>query len=869
MKRQYVQSIQVNSVRHLRFLAITFILLIGIMLSVSPLYAALNDNKINLANKHVLYLNSYSPSFETFSPQVDGIKSIFSENQIKLDIEFMDTKRLNREANITHFDQLFSYKLSQLDDYDAVIVADDNATNYLMEKRSTYFPDTPIVFLGVNSLDNAKLYSQNPMVTGVVEEISMADTLAMARQLNPKAKRIVALADNTTSGTHDLSIFYQERSLFSDMEMTHIDLSEMTFANFADAISKLGPEDIIIRLTTYRDITGTTISFSEGLKLVLENVNQPVYHTYYWGIPDGLIGGKIVSHFEQGVTAAKLVTDVLNGADISQIPLVENSPNKYMVNYNVLKAYGYDESLLPKGTQLLGKEMGFFQQYRQYILATIFILMIQGVIIFYLVLNVRKRKKIEFTLLKNKQQLVQANDELSANNKDLTTAFDNIREQEEHIYRLINIDNLTGLKNRFSISETIDNAIKKAYGQEKLAILFLDVDNFKNINDTHGHDMGDRIIKATGELLNKYVSDKVHIGRFGGDEFIFCVHYDDSEKELDPLIQEIQSIFLNPITIDQNSFYFTVSIGVALFPEHAPEQRELIQLADLALYEAKARGRNTIVYFNDSMNNTLSEKMDFQNAVRDGFSKGEFRMNYQPYIDLGTGKVTGLEALIRWNSPILGQVSPYRLISAAEEMGFIVELGQWIFQEACKFAKMINESADDPIMVSINVSPLQIMDQYFSDTIFNIISEVGIAPKHICLEVTETVLLSSMENSRKVFEQFQEYGIRIALDDFGTGYSSLSYFKELSFDILKIDKSFVDNITSTDYEAYLSRVMITLAHMKSLRVVAEGVEEQSQQEVLSSFNCDMVQGYYYSVPLESKDVKSFIDKYHTDKLQAM
>ena len=808
--------------------------------------------------KRVLFISSYSPSFKTFFQQVGGIKSVFENENVELDIEFMDSKRLYTDENIGNFYTSLKYKIENLKSYDAVIVGDDNALNFTVEHQQELFKGVPIVFMGVNNVENAIKASETPYITGAIEASSIWETIEIGSVFNDKAKNVVALTDNTNSGQGDLESYYREADKFESLNFTDLDLSKLDFNEFAKRLQDIDEDDIVLLLSVFTDKNGSSVSFDEGLQIVLDNCSQPVYHPYYQGLGDGAIGGKVISHNEQGKIAASIVKEVFAGRDISEIPYVDESPNKYIFDSDVMKEYGIDEKLVPEDSLLLNKEVSFFEQYFGYVMGVLLILLVQLTLIVFLEVNIKKRKKTERELIASREKLVESNGELAIMNNELTASIEEIRVQDEKLNVLIYSDILTGLNNRLSIFKIIDKAVEYEKGNDITAIMFLDMDNFKDINDTYGHDAGDKVLKAIGEKLKKYQSDKISIGRFGGDEFLVVVKNQKDTRDIIELVEKIQDVFAEEIFIDNNMLLVTVSIGISIFPHNGKSRADLVKKADLALYKAKDAGRNTYVFYEDVMNESLEEKMILQSAIKKAVKANEFFLNYQPCVDANTHKVVGFEALIRWISSEHGYVSPYKLITNAEEIGLIVEIGEWVLREACIFARKINESRKDKLKISVNISALHLMHNEFYQRTMKIVEETGVSPELICLEMTETILMESIEKGITVIEKLKEQGFGIALDDFGTGYSSLSYFKELPVTVLKIDKSFIDNITSSIYEQKLIGAITNIAHYRDVEVVAEGVEESGQLEILQKCGCDTIQGYLFSRPLSESDTVEFM-----------
>ncbi len=460
------------------------------------------------------------------------------------------------------------------------------------------------------------------------------------------------------------------------------------------------------------------------------------------------------------------------------------------------------------------------------------------------------------------EEMEETNIKLANVNQELTASFEEIKIQDIRIHELIYSDLLTGLNNRFSIIGIIEANLKEepeiGDSTNQKAVIFVDVDNFKYINDTYGHDTGDIVIKKTGEKLLQFEDQHVNIGRFGGDEFIIFSPLNSGKTDIVLLLERIKEAFESPIEVEDKRFYLTISMGVSVFPDNGNNRNELIKKADMALYKSKNSGKNKYTFYDATFDSGLERKILLQTAIKDAIKKGEFYLNYQPYVNAKTGKLQGYEALIRWKSPTLGQVSPFELITVAEEMGVIVEIGYWIIEEALNFIKEVNASTEDKKTISINISALQLKSKDFVERLLGLVKAVGVDIHEICLEMTETVLIDSYSMSKKDLHILHGYGFGIALDDFGTGYSSLSYFKELPVTVLKIDKAFIDEISSSQFNRELVHVMNVIAHTKGIELTAEGVETKEQLEILQELNCDTIQGYYFSKPLDKEKALQFL-----------
>ncbi|MBN2221946.1 MAG: EAL domain-containing protein [Vallitaleaceae bacterium] len=803
-------------------------------------------------DKRVLMISSYGPSFRTFFQQIEGVKKAFEDESITLDIEFMDTKRFYTEENLNNFFRSLQYKLKQLPEYDVVLVSDDDGLLFVMEHREELFPNTPIVFFGINNAKNAKAFSQDPLITGVIEAASIGDTIEVAQQMNSKAKKVIALVDQTNSGQADKDLFLDEQKNFPELEFEVLDASFMSFDDFFTQLESYGDDTILLLLSLYKDQNGSTYTFEESLEALITHAKQPIFHPYYHGVGEGLIGGKVISHFEQGEKAAQLALRIVKGEDAKNIQLIENSPNCYVFDYEVMEQYKIDLKSIPKDSIVLNRKITFFEQYQEIVLIAIVLFLIQTLIISILSMNIQSRKRAQRELQFSKEEIEQANEELIATNEE-------IQQQNHKIHDLIYMDNLTGLKNRYAITQYIDEELKILKKDERFAVIFLDVDNFKNINDTFGHELGDQVINRSGRRLKAFENMNTQIARFGGDEFIITLKKKANPEEIVELIKKIQKVFKNIVRVEGHEFYLSVSIGIAVAPLNGMTQKELIQRSDMALYEAKQKGKNTYVFYNNSMNSDLENKVALQTAIREAFRKNEFFLRYQPYYDIKEDVIVGFEALIRWEKAEFFKTNPYDIIRNIEEMGIIVEIGEWILRSACIFSKKINERFGKDYCISVNVSPVQLMSMGFEKRVDFILRETGAKPENICLEVTETVLIDSIEKRSSQIERLRNKGFRIAMDDFGTGYSSLKYFKDLPVDEIKIDQSFIAQIEKSLYDRHLVEMMIHLSHQKNILVIAEGVECERQRELLQMFGCDLVQGYCRSEAIDEEDIYKILE----------
>lgn len=804
--------------------------------------------------------------------QLDGIRERFSDQPIFIDVEFMDTKRFNEEENYNSFYNRLLYKLKQELNYDAVIVADDNGLEFFAEKKNEVFPDIPMFFLGINSYDLALESSKQEDITGVLEKQTFKETIELAKILNPELESVVMVIDSTPSSKAEYQDMIMQESYFPELKFITIDMESMTSDEFFEYIKQFDINDMYMNLAALTFQDGEVWTYENVSKREAEVLNTPAYTTMTVGLENGMLGGHLLSHFDQGYAAADMVMRYFQGVPMEEIAFLSESPNVNMVDYNQLVKFGLDIDCLPEDTIVLNYVPTFWDMYRDYMMIAIFVFVAETIIIIALVLNVRGKRKNAKKLLEINHRINKINDELvdtiqelNLTNQELEDRIDEVDERDTKIRKMIYVDELTGLMTRYAISELIRNITSDVSG--KAAILLLDIDNFKNINDGFGHSFGDEILRIIGNRFEHIIKQNIHISRFGGDEFVVAVKDYKSEETLLQLIDQVNEIFTEPMYCDNTQLILTTSIGVAKFPEHGLTFEDLLKRADVALHQSKESGKDTVTIYQMSMDVNFQEKVHFQNLLRKAFEDEELYMNFQPLFSIKEERIYGFEALIRWRSDILGQVSPFKMITEAEEMGLVVKLGEWIFKQSFAFAEMMNRGAERPIYISINVSAIQLMYSKFGKRLVDLIEEYDLKPQYVILEMTETTLINDIEVGQYIINQLRDYGFKISLDDFGTGYSSLGYLKNFAIDILKIDKSFIDHIAESSYDRFLVEAVVKIAKERSIQTVSEGVETLSQYKVLKELGCDSIQGYLFSRPLSIEDARVITDEDVLNKIQ--
>jgi diguanylate cyclase (GGDEF)-like protein/PAS domain S-box-containing protein len=436
-------------------------------------------------------------------------------------------------------------------------------------------------------------------------------------------------------------------------------------------------------------------------------------------------------------------------------------------------------------------------------------------------------------------------------NEDITAR----RVAEERVQFLAYYDALTGLPNRTLLQDRVTKALAAARRQNHhVAFLFLDLDGFKIINDSLGHAVGDLFLKEFAERLKTWAREQDTVARVGGDEFLIVLTGIRDVADAAVTAERLINSMTAEVLVQGHSLHISCSIGVSIFPKHGTDCETLIKNADAAMYGAKDSGRNNFRFFSDEMNEQVMERLTLARGLRSALEKEQLFLVYQPQMEIATGRITGLEALLRWQHPELGLVPPDRFIRIAENSGLIVPIGEWVLRTACRQARKWQDDRLPPVSMAVNVSAVQFRQPGFCDLIRRVLRETGLPPQYLELELTESLLLADAEVTLSVVEELKAIGITLAIDDFGTGYSSFSYLRQFRVSKLKIDRSFIKDSATNPDDSAITAAIISMAKSLRLKVIAEGVENEAQMSFLRKHQCDEIQGYYFSKPLPAGDV---------------
>jgi diguanylate cyclase (GGDEF)-like protein/PAS domain S-box-containing protein len=429
------------------------------------------------------------------------------------------------------------------------------------------------------------------------------------------------------------------------------------------------------------------------------------------------------------------------------------------------------------------------------------------------------------------------------------------KEAEERIHNLAYYDSLTGLPNRGTFLERLQQALSLSQRQgHPVGLLFLDLDSFKDVNDTLGHDFGDRLLKAVTERIIGVKRESDTLARFGGDEFVVVLNSIEGRESAAAATERILSVFTTPFELDGQMLYTSASTGIAIYPDDAANADELLRCADTAMYHAKNEARGSYRFFTVEMNQLITRRVALENGLRQGLENREFFLHYQPQWDLNTGRMVGVEALVRWRNREFGILQPAEFIPLVEKSGLILPLGEWILHSACCQAREWNRSGQQRLRVAVNISGRQFRQADFLEMTKRIIAETGVDPALLEFEFTESVIMEKADRTICVLRALKEMGIHLSIDDFGTGYSSLSYLKHFPIDRIKIDRSFISDIKQNPDGAAIVEAIISLCRSLNLKVMAEGVETSDQMHFLTARNCSEIQGFLLARPMTAEEI---------------
>lgn len=758
-------------------------------------------------DKLILVINSHTEDYVWTSDVLDGIFKTINPSGIDIKT-YMEN--FNYEDGVLEDDSYYKLIKEKYTDkrIDLVITTDLKATNFAIKYQEELFKDIPIVFSGISEYKAREITNGINNIAGVIEVPNIEETLKTALKLNDSL---------------NIETFENIDKIMSN-----------------EPLRKIGKDSIVIGTTFLEDEKGKTVSMSEVARKASREINVPIFHLQESTIGHGVLGGSMLDGKLHGINTGEVVLRILKGERPLDIGLVKKNNSKNIYDYNIMKKFDISEKLLPKDSVILNKPYNPYEEHKIVILSSAIIITLLLLIVLYLFFNIRKRRQAE---------------------KEILLVNDDLLHMKEELELIAYYDEVTNLPNRAMFYYTINKKLNKNLKEESGAILYLDIDNFKNINDIYGHSFGNLVLARVANRLKILKLDEKYksIYRISGDEYIIDLDNKDESYAI-KTATDIKNLLLEPFNIENKRIQISVSIGIVLYPRDSTNVEDVFKKAELSMYRAKELGKNCYKVYEKAMEKELAERILLENNLKLALERNELILNYQPQINLKNKDIIGFESLVRWHSKEYGLVSPMKFIPIAEETGEIIKIGEWIFREACRFSLDINKRYNKKIEVSINISPVQLNQEDFVDMIKNIVREEGVSPEVIGIEVTETALMESFEENCKKLEVLKNMGFTIYLDDFGTGYSSLNYLLKLPISNIKIDKSFVDDMMTSQKGRKIIEQIIKLAHDMELSVVAEGVEVEEQILILESLKCDTIQGYIFGKPLTKENTILYIDE---------
>ncbi len=473
-----------------------------------------------------------------------------------------------------------------------------------------------------------------------------------------------------------------------------------------------------------------------------------------------------------------------------------------------------------------------------------------------------RNRNFALEILHVKEALEQMMLQLRSRFHALTQSEEALRESEKRLHHMAHHDTLTDMPNRLLFYDRLEHAIARAARiQGRVAVLFLDVDRFKNVNDTLGHDIGDQLLIRVAQRLKACVRNSDTVARLGGDEFVVILEDLKDQEQAAVVAQKVLTELPRPICIENLELRVTISIGISLFPEDGTHTEELMKNADVAMYQAKEQGRDTYRFFRQDMGTSARKRLSMEHALRVALEQEQFLLHYQPQFNLDTDRISSLEALVRWNHPERGMVSPGEFIPVAEETGLIEPIGAWVLREACRQNRVWMDRGLPVVPVAVNLSARQLRHGVWEPLLMQVLKDTGL-PSHLLeLEITESLIMENIHTAEDTLRRMMDLGVKLALDDFGSGYSSLAYLRHFPLNKLKIDQAFVRDLMEDSGDAGIIRTIISLGQGLALEVVAEGIEEEAQKLVLKEFGCTSGQGFLLGRPMPAIEIPDWLRKY--------
>ncbi len=788
---------------------------------------------------NVLFLSGFSPKYFGCAEKIDGIAEGLYDIGAEFDVEYMDSLRYDRKDNIDSFRERLNFKLRNLAKYNAIVASDDESLSFIIDNQKEMFDKIPVFFYGVSSTDRVMRSNRNPFVKGVADEYSLVQNIRLAETLNPDIRRIVLLADDTIGGFSKRERFESLRAEYAKIKFEVVDSSSYTFDELQSLIESFDAKDTsVIFEGMCHDRNGKYYDAFEQIQFLKEFCHAPVFSSNPELVGEVAVGGYAISYYEAGKIMSQAIGEVLDGVAIGNVKLVNNVPYYYLFDYEKMREFGYTMAALPSDTVYMNSysKDPIKNKYVIYGLVVAQAILFIGIIVF--IVWFRRRQKIHIELKKSRDSLIESESRLQV--------------QYDRMEYIATHDYLTGLLNRQTF---MDKMAAELISKDNAAFIIIDVDDFKEINDTIGHHYGDELLKQIADRIVRLSPKDSTASRFGGDEFIVCVNRLDTEEKLNEYIDKFQYMMHQKFVVNGKNTYLNFSLGVTMYPRDGSVINDLVANADLALATAKTSGKDICSIFHESMKIEAKKKKEIEESLRRALVNDEFEAYYQPKVACDSHKVIGFEALIRIKG---SETGPSEFIPIAEETGLIMPIDRWITKEVISQLSEWKKMGLANVPVSVNYSVKQLRDNGFVDYVASLLSTYDVEPELLDFEITEGILLEEGEETKTFLDTMHDMGISFSLDDFGTGYSSLNYLNYLEVDTVKLDKSMIDRYLMHDDEVIACT--IALVHSLKMKIVAEGIDNYDDYKRIKECGCDYIQGNIFGKPMNKSDATAIHDK---------
>lgn len=776
----------------------------------------------------VLFISSYNPLYFTYEYQSRGLAKSLYPKGIEYDVVYMDVKFNNTDEDVQSFYNLIKKRFKNGHTYEAILVGDDNALSFVLKYQDELFSKIPMVYFGINDYELALSAAENPYMAGFYENDYLEPTVELATKLFPQRKTLVALHDQSSAGSADIKTFWRLRDKYPDYYFIDFDTSVYDQTDLYSLLETLPRDSLLFYMTCYTGKSGTFYSMLSRTNAIVNHVAVPIFRNYIGGEGSGILGGISMDIEEQCALAGETLVSILQGREIDSIPFVEQTPSRCAFDYQLMKDYKLDFSLLPPGTVFFNNPKSLYMPYLRTLPITLLIALALLLLIFSLNIGSRISKLI-----------------LS----DLQESHDNLERYQEQLLYQAEYDEVLDILNRRTITEWLRNTMTC---ETVYSVIIIDIDGFKSLNENYGHSMADSILQYLTALLKGMAEEgKWKLARFGGDEFLLVIPGEQVTMDCET-VKTILNGIRAPIPLGDESLGITASLGASCSDGMTLPEQHIIN-AEGAMYEAKERGKNGIVIYDDEMKKKAQEELLIKEKLQRAFDNDGFFMLYQPQIDVQSKHVSGYEALVRMKEP---GIYPGQFIPVAERSGWIWRIGRITTELVIKQLAAWRDEGKTLHPVSVNFSSNQLNDHGYVDFVENLLKKYDIPPHYLEIEITEGLFLEKSALADEIFKRFKNLGIKLLMDDFGTGYSSLGYLTYIPVDVIKLDKSLVDTYLVDGKDSFIKNI-IHLMHDLDKDMIIEGVEEEWQYNRLREFGADTIQGYYFSKPIPANEAIDF------------